>query len=63
MCPSCRTRVGGTYLPLSGGTLEAMRYIVSCEGKRLFAFTMNAETAKQLGTICERYLLYHLDIH
>ena len=60
VCPSCRTRVGGTYLPLSGGTLVAMRYIVSCEGKRLFAFTMNAETAKQLGTICERHLLYHL---
>ena len=21
------------------------------------------QTAQQLGTICERYLLYHLDIH
>ncbi|MGN1030990.1 MAG: DNA repair protein RecO [Butyricicoccaceae bacterium] len=61
VCPSCRTRVGGTYLPLTGGVLEAMRYIIGCEGRRLFAFSVNAETARQLEIVCERHLMYHLE--
>lgn len=63
VCADCRTRVGGTYFDVSQGVLDAMRYIVSCEGKKLFAFAVNAQTAAQLGAICERYLLYHLDVH
>ena len=27
----------------------------------LYAFQLNASTAEALGTLCERYLLYHLD--
>ncbi len=62
VCGDCRRRVGGTYFDVPRGVLDAMRYIVSCEGKKLFAFAVNAQTAQQLGTICERYLLYHLDV-
>ena len=63
VCDTCRKRVGATYYDVPQGVLHAMRYIISCEGKKLFSFTVNAPTAQQLGKICERYLLYHLDIH
>ena len=63
VCSGCRKRVGGTYYDMPQGVLDAMRYILSCDGKRLFAFAVNAQTAEQLGLICERYLLYHLDVH
>lgn len=63
VCADCRRRVGGTYFDISPGVLSAMRYIVSCEGKKLFAFAVNEQTAAQLGTICEQYLLYHLEVH
>lgn len=63
VCKGCRKRVGGTYFDVPQGVLDAMRYIVSCTGKKLFAFAVNGQTAQQLGVICERYLLYHLDIH
>lgn len=63
ICSDCRKRVGGTYFDVPPGVLDAMRYIVSCAGKKLFAFAVSAQTQAQLGTICERYLQYHLDTH
>ncbi|MCD8355370.1 MAG: DNA repair protein RecO [Clostridia bacterium] len=63
VCQGCRKRVGGTYFDVPQGVLDAMRYILSCPGKKLFAFAVNTQTAQQLGAVCERYLLYHLDIH
>ena len=62
VCDSCRRRVGATYYDVSPGVLQAMRYIISCDGKKVFAFAVNDRTAQQLGIICERYLLYHLDV-
>lgn len=62
VCGTCRKRVGGTYFDLSPGTFRAMRHILTCDGKKLFAFAVNAQTAQQLGMVCERYLLYHLDV-
>ncbi|HBI64507.1 MAG TPA: DNA repair protein RecO [Clostridiales bacterium] len=62
VCSDCRKRVGGTYFDLPQGVLTAMRYIVSCDGKRLFAFAVSEQTGRQLGQICERYLLFHLDV-
>ncbi len=61
VCSDCRPRVGGTYFDMPKGVLDAMRYILLCDGKRLYAFSVGGETMRQLGTICERYLLYHLD--
>lgn len=63
LCTDCRARVGGTYFPVSAGTLAALRYIVSCADKRLFAFAVSEQTARELGVICEKYVEYHLDIH
>ncbi len=62
VCADCRKRVGGTYFDLSAGTLSAMRHIISCEGRKLFAFAVNERTAAQLGTVCERYLMHHLEV-
>ncbi|MDO5548215.1 MAG: DNA repair protein RecO [Eubacteriales bacterium] len=61
MCMGCRRRVGGTYYDLTPGMLAAMRHILFCEGKKLYAFQMNEQTAAALGALCEKYLLYHLD--
>lgn len=62
VCGECRKRVGGTYFDMSAGVLQAMQYILSCDGKKLFAFAVNAQTAQQLDLICEHYLLYHLGV-
>ena len=61
VCASCRKRIGGTYFSLTEGMLAAMRHILFCDGRKLYAFQLNAATAEALGTLCERYLLYHLD--
>ena len=61
VCASCRRRIGGTYFSVTEGMLAAMRHILFCDGKKLYAFQLNASTAEALGTLCERYLLYHLD--
>lgn len=63
VCGNCRRRVGGTYFDVMPGVLTAMRYIISCDAKKLFSFAVSEQTAAQLGIICERYLLHHLDIH
>jgi DNA repair protein RecO (recombination protein O) len=62
MCGSCRRRIGGSYCDLTPGMLAAMRHILFCDGKKLYAFQLNEATAAALGTVCERYLLYHLDV-
>ncbi len=63
ICPSCRKRIGGTYVTMTEGLLLAMQHILFCDGKKLFAFRLNQETADQLGALCEQYLLYHLNEH
>lgn len=63
VCEACRKRVGGTYFDVPSGVFHAMRHIVMCEGKKLFSFMVNEQTAVQLGKICEQYLLYHLQVH
>lgn len=62
MCDNCRSRIGGTYFRLAGGTLDAMRYILTCPERRLFGFSLSGAALEQLDTVCERYLLHHLDI-
>lgn len=58
-CARCGS--GGLRLPLSAGCLAAMRYIVSCDKKRLFSFSLTGEAAKQLCDICQTYLLTQLE--
>ena len=48
-------------LKVSRGALHAMRYIVNCEPKKLYAFTLAEKTLKELTNLSENYLLNHLD--
>ena len=61
-CKSCRSpESDGLRLPLLPGTLDAMRYIVSCDSKRLFSFEALPQTIDQLSNITETYLTTQLE--
>lgn len=61
-CSKCKTAYsGGIRLPVSPGTLQAMRYIVYCDPKRLFSFDLGEENLTQLSQITEAYLTTQLE--
>ena len=61
-CSGCHGAVEqGLRLPLLPGTLDAMRYIVGCDGKRLFSFSLPQQSLKCLSDITETYLLTQLE--
>ena len=51
----------GLRLPLSGGALAALRYLVACDLKRLFSFTLADDSLKALSDLAEAYLLTQLE--
>ncbi len=60
-CINCRTASAGIRMPVSPGTLEAMRYIIYCDPKKLFSFDINPESMDQLSTVTEAYLTTQLE--
>lgn len=60
-CPNCRTGTAGIRMPVSPGTLDAMRYIVYCDPKKLFAFDIGADSLAQLSGVTEAYLTTQLE--
>lgn len=60
-CAGCLSESEGLRLPIHSGALAALRYICSCDLKRLFSFRINDESLKQLGDIAETYLLTQLE--
>ena len=61
-CAGCRDRSsGGIRLPVSGGPLDAMRYICSCSPKRLFGFQAGDDTLNKLAQVSETYLTTQLE--
>ncbi len=61
-CHGCRVAgATGIRMPVSPGTLEAMRYVCLCAPKKLFAFQVGAETLEQLGNLTEAYLTTQLE--
>ena len=61
-CNSHRNSMSdGLRMPVSLGTLEAMRYIAYCEPKRLFAFQAGSSTLEQLAQVTEIYLTTQLE--
>ena len=48
-------------LRLSPGAYKAAEYILKCEAKKLFAFTLKEEALNELSKAVEKYLLAHLD--
>lgn len=51
----------GIRLPVQPGVLAAMRYIVSCEIKKLFSFSLSQQGETELSNIAETYLLTQLE--
>lgn len=61
-CALCVKRGdGGLRIPVSPGALDAMRYLCSCEPKKLFSFQIGDLTAKELSQITEAYLSTQLE--
>ncbi len=60
-CSKCPSPVGGIRMPLTSGTLEAMRYITLCDAKKLFSFSLGQENLSQLSQVTEAYLSTQLE--
>ena len=60
-CYRCKYPSGGIRLPIPAGTLDAMRYIVSCHPKRLFSFSAGDATLEILSQVTESYLNTQLE--
>ena len=60
-CALCREGETGIRLPLTPGMLTAMRYIAWCEPKRLFSFSLDAESLSALSSLTEAYLMTQLE--
>ena len=60
-CSGCGRGVGGIRLPVRGGILEAMQYIVGCDAKRLFCFSLGADNMVKLSQLTEAYLATQLE--
>ena len=61
-CSRCRSiEPSGIRLPVYPGTLQAMRYISSCDSKRIFAFELGEDNLQQLSQITEAYLTTQLE--
>lgn len=61
-CMNCNCRTGnGIRLPITSGILAAMRYICTCDSKKLFSFKLGLDATKNLSKITESYLLTQLE--
>jgi DNA repair protein RecO (recombination protein O) len=58
ICNEC-TYVG--EYKLSRGALNAARYILNCDSKKLYSFSLGQPGLKELAKVTESYLLAHLD--
>lgn len=61
LCPDCRAAATGIRMPISPGILDALRYIVYCDSKKLFGFSMGKENLQQLSALTETYLTTQLE--
>lgn len=61
-CATCRqSESAGIRMPLTPSVLDAMRYIISCDPKRLLSFDASENTLVQLSQITELYLTTQLE--
>lgn len=61
LCESCKNHNMGLRHPLTAATADAMRYVISCDPKKLFAFSLGADNLQQLSYIAEAYLITQLE--
>lgn len=59
-CAACSAGEG-LRIPVSAGTLAAMRYVCTCAPKRVFSFRLEGAAAKELCDIAETYLQTQLE--
>ena len=59
-CASCLVS-DGVHLPVSPPSLAAMRYIISCDDRKLFSFDLTGAAEKELCDAAETYLLTQLE--
>ena len=61
-CAACRNpESDGLRMPITPGVLDAMRYICNCDNKKLFSFSVSAETLESLSYVTECYLSTQLE--
>ena len=61
LCEKCRSISTGIRMPVSAAVLDAMRYIVYVDSKKLFSFQIGEESLTQLSGITEAYLSTQLE--
>ena len=62
LCGRCRGLAGdGLRMPISAGTLDALRYLSFCPAKHLLSFDASEETLEQLSQVSEAYLSAQLE--
>lgn len=59
-CRKCEVEEG-ISMPVNPACLAAMRHIVFCEPKKLLSFRLDEASLKQLGDVCEAFLLTQLE--
>ena len=59
-CASCPSG-DDIRMPIRAGTLAAMRYITTCDAKKLFSFQLSEEGAQELEHITESYISTRLE--
>ena len=61
-CATCRDPgSAGIRMPVNESVLDAMRYIVYCDPKKLFSFDISTDSLEQLSEITEAYLTTQLE--
>lgn len=61
-CGKCKDGASiGLRMPVPPGALEAMRYICSCDGQKLFSFRAGETSLDALAQLCEVYLTTQLE--
>lgn len=61
-CAACQSGENpGIRMPLSTGSLAALRYIAMAHPKRLFAFSLSDEGQRELSSLTEAYLTMRLE--
>lgn len=61
-CENCGGYNQSPYQKIDAGVLDALRYILSCDPKRLFSFRVGDATLRNLALLTETYLLTQFEL-
>ncbi len=61
-CAGCRSENSeGLRLPVSAGTLAALRFLSAADSRKLFSFTLSEQSLRELSGVAEAYLSLRLE--